>query len=74
MEYGVQVRRQRWRGWAVVYDRYWEDTLVDFRLHFPQEQDDNWLPTLAEQAEQEWQRAEQAQQQAKRERQEKETT
>lgn len=40
--YGMQVRWWRWRGRAVVCDRYVWDTQVDFRLYFPQEQVENW--------------------------------
>lgn len=35
--YAVQVRLWRWRGRTVICDRYLWDTLVDFRLNFPQE-------------------------------------
>lgn len=35
--YAVQVRFRVWRGRTVVCDRYLWDTLVDFRLNFPQE-------------------------------------
>lgn len=42
--YGVQVRWWRWRGKTVVCDRYVWDTLVDFRLNFPQEAvETSWL-------------------------------
>jgi len=35
--YAIQVRLWRWRGRTIVCDRYLWDTLVDFRLNFPQE-------------------------------------
>jgi dTMP kinase len=40
--YGVQVRW--WRGWgrSLLCDRYLWDTLIDFRLNFPQEQVEQW--------------------------------
>jgi len=41
--YGVQVRWRRWRGQTVVCDRYLWDTLVDFRMNFPQEQVERWF-------------------------------
>ena len=40
--YGVQVRWWRGRGRAVVCDRYLEDTLIDFRLNYPQENVAGW--------------------------------
>lgn len=40
--YGVQVRWQRWRGRAVICDRYLGDTEIDFRLNFPQQRLDRW--------------------------------
>ncbi len=39
---GVWVRLLRWRGITVVADRYLEDTLLDFRLNFPQERVEEW--------------------------------
>ena len=41
--YGLQVRWQRWRQRSVICDRYIWDTLVDFRLNFPQEQIESWV-------------------------------
>lgn len=41
--YGVIVRWRRWRGQIVVCDRYLWDTLVDFRMNFPQEHVERWL-------------------------------
>lgn len=40
--YGVQVRWLRWRGYVVICDRYLWDTLLDFRLNFPQEAVEYW--------------------------------
>jgi thymidylate kinase len=40
--YGIQVRWWQWRGMPVVCDRYVGDTLVDFRLNFPQEPVEQW--------------------------------
>jgi len=40
--YGLQVRWWRLRNRPVVCDRYTWDTLVDFRLNFPQEQVEQW--------------------------------
>ena len=40
--YGLQLRWWRWRGRAVVCDRYLWDTLIDFRLYFPQERVEHW--------------------------------
>ncbi|MBN1428924.1 MAG: hypothetical protein JXB07_11110 [Anaerolineae bacterium] len=41
--YGLQVRWWRRRGKIVICDRYIWDTLVDFRLNFPQENVETWL-------------------------------
>lgn len=41
--YGILVRYWRWRGRAVICDRYLWDTLVDFRLNFPGERAEHWL-------------------------------
>ena len=41
--YGLVLRWWRWRGRPIVCDRYLWDTLVDFRLNFPQEQVETWL-------------------------------
>lgn len=41
--YGVKLRWWRLRGRVVVCDRYLWDTLVDFRLNFPQEHVERWL-------------------------------
>ena len=41
--YGVKVRWWRWRGQFIVCDRYLWDTLVDFRINFPQERVERWL-------------------------------
>jgi len=40
--YAVQLRWWQWRGRTVVCDRYLWDTLVDFRLYFPQERVEDW--------------------------------
>ena len=40
--YGWLVRWQQWRGRPVVCDRYVWDTLVDFRLNFPDEAVERW--------------------------------
>jgi len=40
--YGVQVRWRHLRGLTVICDRYLWDTLLDFRLNFPQEQVERW--------------------------------
>lgn len=40
--YGLQLRWWRWRGRVVVCDRYLWDTLIDFRLNFPQEYVERW--------------------------------
>lgn len=39
---GVQARWWRWRGHVVICDRYLLDTLIDFRLNFPQEKVEDW--------------------------------
>lgn len=41
--YGIALRWWRWRGRSVVCDRYLWDTLLDFRLNFPQEKVESWL-------------------------------
>lgn len=41
--YGIQVSWWRWRGKSIICDRYLWDTLVDFRLNFPQEHVEDWL-------------------------------
>jgi len=40
--YGVQIRWWQMRGRPVVCDRYTWDTLVDFRLNFPEETVEQW--------------------------------
>ncbi|MEM2001570.1 MAG: dTMP kinase [Candidatus Methanomethylicaceae archaeon] len=40
--YGVKLRWWQWCGRTVVCDRYLWDTLVDFRLYFPQERVECW--------------------------------
>ncbi len=40
--YGVYVRWRCWRGRIVICDRYLWDTLIDFRLNFPQEHVERW--------------------------------
>ncbi len=40
--YGVQVRWWRWRGRTVLCDRYLADAYIDFRLHWPQEDIEQW--------------------------------
>jgi thymidylate kinase len=39
----VQLRWWRWRGSVVICDRYIWDTLIDFRLNFPEEIVEKWL-------------------------------
>ena len=41
--YGIQVRWWRLRGRSVLCDRYLWDTLIDFKLAFPNVQVENWL-------------------------------
>ncbi|MBP6505934.1 MAG: hypothetical protein KA257_00085 [Opitutaceae bacterium] len=41
--YGVWLRLLRWSGCVVLCDRYIEDTLLDFRLRFPQERVGTWF-------------------------------
>ncbi len=41
--YSVQLRWWKWRGQAVICDRYVWDTLIDFRLNFPHEGVERWL-------------------------------
>ena len=41
--YGFQIRIWLNRGVTVICDRYLLDTLVDFRLNFPQDQVETWL-------------------------------
>jgi thymidylate kinase len=41
--YGVQVRFWLWQGKIVICDRFLWDTLIDFRLNFPEEKVENWL-------------------------------
>ena len=41
--YGIWVRGLRWAGFTVVADRWVEDTALDFRLNFPEEDTDGWL-------------------------------
>ena len=41
--YGFAIRIWCWSGRDVICDRYWQDTLIDFRLNFPQEQVERWL-------------------------------
>ena len=40
--YGIQIRIWQWRGKTIICDRYLWDTLVDFRLNFPQEKVESW--------------------------------
>ena len=40
--YAGRVRWQRWRGKVIICDRYVWDTLVDFRLNFPEEAVERW--------------------------------
>ncbi len=40
--YGVVLRWRLWRGQVVLCDRYWPDTLLDFQLHFPEENVAGW--------------------------------
>lgn len=40
--YAVHIRVQRWMGRKVICDRYWQDTLLDFQLNFPQESVHTW--------------------------------
>lgn len=41
--YGVWIRLLRWTGRAVVCDRYWQDTLLDFQTNFSGEQVERWM-------------------------------
>jgi thymidylate kinase len=41
--YSAQLRWWKWRGQAVICDRYVWDTLIDFRLNFPHEGVERWL-------------------------------
>ncbi len=41
--YGVVLRWRLWRGQTVLCDRYWPDTLLDFQLHFPEENVARWF-------------------------------
>lgn len=41
--YSVQLRWWRFRNKIVICDRYVWDTLVDFRVNFPEEQIEKWL-------------------------------
>ncbi len=41
--YCLNVRAWRWLGRSVVCDRYIWDTLIDFRLSFPEENIERWL-------------------------------
>lgn len=41
--WGVQLRWWKWRGQAIICDRYLWDTLIDFRLNFSHEQVERWL-------------------------------
>lgn len=40
--YSVRLRWWKWRGQAVICDRYVWDTLIDFRLNFPHEGVERW--------------------------------
>jgi dTMP kinase len=40
--YGLKIRWLRWRGEVLVNDRYLDDTMIDFRLNFPQMNIKNW--------------------------------
>jgi thymidylate kinase len=40
MFYGVYIRTMSWLGTVVVCDRYIEDTLIDFKINFPDTFDD----------------------------------
>jgi dTMP kinase len=40
--YGAQVRWNLWRGKIIICDRYLWDTLIDFRLNYPQENVERW--------------------------------
>lgn len=40
--YSVRLRWWKWRGQAVICDRYVWDTLIDFRLNFPHEDVEQW--------------------------------
>jgi dTMP kinase len=40
--YAIQFRYQMLRGRYVLADRYWQDSLLDFRLNFPAEKIESW--------------------------------
>lgn len=40
--YGIYIRVKELLGTRIICDRYIFDTLIDFRLNFPQEQVDKW--------------------------------
>jgi dTMP kinase len=40
--YGLGVRLLRSLGYVVICDRYWQDTMLDFHAHFPQENVPAW--------------------------------
>lgn len=41
--YGIRARVLGLRGYSIIFDRYAEDTLIDFELNFPQENVGNWF-------------------------------
>jgi thymidylate kinase len=41
--YGIYSRWLRFKGTHVIFDRYVEDTLMDFKLNFPQENVESWI-------------------------------
>lgn len=40
--YGIQVRWLQIKNYHIIFDRFLEDTLMDFKLNFPQENVKNW--------------------------------
>jgi dTMP kinase len=40
--YAIQIRWLMWRNHPVICDRYYWDSLIDFRLNFPQENVSRW--------------------------------
>ncbi len=41
--YAIRCRVLSFIGYYIIFDRYVEDTLIDFQLNFAEEQVDNWL-------------------------------
>lgn len=40
--YGIQVRWLQIKNYQIIFDRFLEDTLMDFKLNFPQENIESW--------------------------------